>query len=269
VSPVPLPEVVEEQRFGGKAAQLGAAHRAGLPVPWGVALAVELVDAAAGGDAEAAARCQSAYGLAGGDAVAVRSSAVGEDSAEHSFAGQHLTRLNVAAPDALLDAVRAVWRSGREAGALAYRAHLGIAGAPRVAVVVQTMIAAECAGVLFTRNPLDGSDERVIEAAWGLGETVVGGLVEPDRYRLERGGQLREQVIGDKDVRITALPNGDTAEEAVEPRLRRAPCLDERRLRLLDALASRCEAHFPGAHDIEWAFAFGQRFLLQRRAITR
>jgi pyruvate,water dikinase len=265
---VPLVHALEESRFGGKAVQLGSALRAGLPVPDGVALPVELVDAVASGVEAALERCRHAFAMVRGHAVAVRSSAVGEDAVHTSFAGQHLTRLNVTEA-ALLEAVTDVWRSGRSESALAYRARLGVQGAPRVAVVVQEMVEPECAGVLFTRNPLDGSDERVIEAAWGLGEVVVAGLVEPDRFRLARGGTVREAVVGYKDVRMHMLPGGDTEEVPVDAHLRSEPCLADHQLGMLDALASRCEALFPGAHDIEWAFSGGRLYLLQRRSITR
>jgi pyruvate, water dikinase len=268
VSPLPLADVCEEARFGGKAAQLGAALRAGLPVPPGVGVPVDVVAAVAAGDEVAATCCRAACAALASPAVAVRSSAVGEDSARASFAGQHLTRLNVTG-DVLAAAITDVWRSGRSESALAYRRRLGLDGVPRVGVVIQVMIDAECAGVLFTRNPIDGRDERVIEAAWGLGETVVGGLVEPDRYRLARGGAVLETVIGYKDVQIRFRSGGDTRACAVEPDRRHVPCLDEVRLRMLDALATRCEACFDGAHDIEWAFAGGRLFLLQRRAVTR
>jgi pyruvate,water dikinase len=265
---IPLVDALDESRFGGKAVQLGSALRAGLPVPEGVALPVELVDAVAAGSEEAAQGCLSAFDMVRGEAVAVRSSAVGEDAAHTSFAGQHLTRLNVTEA-AILEAVTDVWRSGRSESALAYRARLGVEGAPRVAVVVQEMVAPECAGVLFTRNPVDGSDERVIEAAWGLGEVVVAGLVEPDRFHLARGGAVKEAVVGYKDVRMRMLPGGDTEEVPVDAHLRSAPCLADPQLEMLEALASRCEALFPGAHDIEWAFSGGRLYLLQRRSITR
>ena len=265
---LPLREVHEEAHFGGKAVQLGVALRAGLPVPDGVGLPVELVDQVAAGQAEAVEQCMRVIADVGAVRAAVRSSAVGEDAASTSFAGQHLTRLNVT-EDALVEAIIDVWRSGRSDAALAYRTRLGIPGAPRVAVVIQEMVDPVCAGVLFTRNPLDGSDERVIEAAWGLGEAVVGGLVEPDRYRVARGGAVKEAVAGYKDVYIRMLPDGDTEEAPVESHLVEEHCLDDAQLRMLDALASRCEALFEGAHDIEWAFSSGRLYLLQRRSVTR
>jgi pyruvate, water dikinase len=268
VSPLPLADVREEARFGGKAVQLGAAIRAGLPVPPGVAVPVELVEAVAAGEDGAAAHCRDAFAALAAPAVAVRSSAVGEDSRRASFAGQHLTRLNVTG-QMLAAAITDVCRSGGSEAALAYRRRLGVDGLPRVGVVIQAMIDAECAGVLFTRNPVNGRDERVIEAAWGLGEAVVAGLVEPDRYRVARGGAVLDSVVGDKDMQIRLRSGGDTDEREVEPHRRHAPCLDESRLRMLDTLAARCEASFDGAHDIEWAFAGGRLFLLQRRAVTR
>ncbi len=267
--PVPLIEVEDEARFGGKAVQLGSALRAGLPVPSGVALEVDLVDGMARGEARAIESGRRALAMVGAAEVAVRSSAVGEDSAAASFAGQHLTRLNVRREEDLVEAVMAVWASGRTASALAYRERLGIEGPPRVAVVVQALVAPDCAGVLFTRNPVSGADERLIEATWGLGEAVVAGLVEPDRVRMRRGGTVVEHAVGDKDVAILPAPGSGTLEVPVEPSRRRVPCLDDRRLARLEELASRCESLFAGAHDLEWAFEGERLVLLQRRAVTR
>ena len=148
---------------------------------------------------------------------------------------------------------------------------LGVAGDPRVAIVVQFMIDAECAGVMFTRDPVTGADERVIEAAWGLGESVVGGLVDPDRYRVRRGGEVVETIVGDKHIAVRTTPAGETMEEPVDEVRRRTACLGLERLRALDALASSCERAFPGsaAHDIEWAFENERLYLQQRRAVTR
>jgi pyruvate, water dikinase len=265
----PLERVTDEARFGGKAVQLASALRLGLPVPDGIAF-----------DVEAAARVVSS-GRAGRDAcaqvfealaarrLAARSSAVGEDSAQASFAGVHLTRLNVVTPEDLLEALPAIVASGSSASARAYRARLGIDGPCRVAVVVQPMIEPDCAGVMFTQNPVDRSDERVIEASFGLGEAVVSGLVEPDRYRMRRGGEVVDASIGDKDFLIRARAEGGTEEVPVEVGRRRMPCLDANQLAALEDLAARCEASFSGAHDIEWAFAKGTLVLLQRRGVTR
>jgi hypothetical protein len=133
--------------------------------------------------------------------LVARSSAVGEDSEQASFAGQHLTRLNLRSEPELVDAVSAIWDSSRSPSALAYRERLGLPREPRIAVVVQELVDADSAGVLFSRNPLDGSDELVIEAARGLGESVVAGLVTPDRVRLRRDGAV---VLG-ADWRIRSM----------------------------------------------------------------
>ena len=266
---VALIDARDERRFGGKAVSLGEALRRGFTVPAGWALGVELVDAAAGSVGVAEARIEDVFRALGEGAYAVRSSAVGEDSASASFAGQHLTELNVTSAEAMIDAVRAVWRSGRSDAALAYRRRLGIPGAPQVAVVVQRMVQPECAGVLFTKNPVTGADERVIEVTWGLGEAVVAGLVTPDRLRLERGGGVIEHRVGDKDVEIVGTAGGGTVEREVDPARAAAPCLDDGAIAALEALAARCEACFDGPSDVEFAFERGHLQLLQRRAVTR
>jgi pyruvate,water dikinase len=265
---VALPEAVQAAEFGGKAAQLGQALRAGLPVPAGVGLSASFVDRIISGEPAARAELARAFDVLGAP-VAVRSSAIGEDSASASFAGQHATLLNVRTLDALLDAVVAVHGSAHTASALLYRQRLGLPAEPRMAIVIQSLILAECAGVLFTRHPTTGADERVIEAAWGLGESVVAGLVTPDSYRLARGGELLACQAGDKDLAIVWSETGGTRELPVEPARAAQLCLDARQLAALDRLASACERAFGGAQDLEWAFAKGELYLLQRRAITR
>jgi pyruvate,water dikinase len=263
-----LHEALHESEFGGKAAQLGHARRRGLPVPEGWALSTGFVERVVEGHPEAGGRLVEAF-AALGRPVAVRSSAVGEDSASASFAGQHATVLNVRSGEDLLDAVRRVHASARTEAALAYRRRLGIAAAPRMGIVVQELVHASSSGVLFTRHPTTGADERVIEAVWGLGEAAVAGLVTPDLYRIARDGRVIERSPGDKDRAIVASDDGGTREVEVEPRRARAPCLDDAELAALGALAAACEEAFGGAQDLEWAFARGRLFLLQRRAITR
>jgi pyruvate, water dikinase len=265
---VPLAEAHDESQFGGKAVQLGAACRAGLPVPPGVALSAGLVETLVAGDPAAAAAFESGLRALDGP-LAVRSSAVGEDAAAASFAGQHTTRLNVRRPVQLADAVHAVWQSGRSAGALAYRRKLGLDDAPRMGVVVQQLVEPDVAGVLFTRNPVTGADERLIEAAWGLGEAVVQGLVIPDRYRVSRAGGVLERTAGHKPLAIRARADGSTATEPVAPDLVEALCLGDADLKALHRLARRCEESFEGPSDVEWALAAGSFHLLQRRRITR
>jgi len=258
---------VDAARFGGKAAQLATAVRAGLPVPPGVALSVDVVDALAVGDPAATWRLEAAWPSLR-PPLAVRSSAVGEDSERASFAGQHLTCLNVRSATEAAAAVAEIWRSAHNPAALAYRQRLGLAPTPRVAVVVQELVEADCAGVLFTRNPVTGADEMVAEAAWGLGEAVVAGLVTPDRFRIARDGTVIERVAGDKDIAVAMAPEGGTRQVPVASHRVRALCLDDLALAALVRLASQCECVFPGARDVEWAFAGEKLYLLQCRGVT-
>ena len=205
----PLEESLDAELYGGKAAQLAIAVGAGLPVPSGVALSVELVESIAADAPAAIAELVGTWPLPPAP-LAVRSSAVGEDSEEASFAGQHLTCLNVRSAADGVAAVAAIWRSAHSDSALAYRRRLNLTDSPRIAVVVQQLVDADCAGVLFTRNPLDGADELVVEAAWGLGEAVVAGLVTPDRFRVARDGTVLERVAGTKDLAVSLAPHGGT-----------------------------------------------------------
>ena len=266
--PINLIEAVDEATCGGKAVQLGAAIRAGLPVPPGFVLTAPLVNAIATEDAAATDLAVQAFTQLEG-AVAVRSSAVGEDSSQASFAGQHLTCLNIRSQAGLVEAVKQVWQSGQSAAAKGYRQRLGITQAPEVAVVVQKFIPARQSGVLFTRNPINGKDERVIEASWGLGEAIVSGLVTPDRYRLQRQGQVLEQIPGVKDIAVQPIAEGQTQEVPVEPHQVRALCLEEWHLEQLNNLATQCEQHFQPPLDIEWCFEGPTLYLLQCRAVTR
>jgi pyruvate, water dikinase len=264
---VALADAHDEQVFGGKAVQLGKAIRAGLPVPPGIALSYSLVEDLANGDDAGATALDEIWGKLRRP-FAARSSAIGEDSEAASFAGQHLTRLNILSPTELVDAVRAIWASGRSPAALSYRERLGLHGEPRIGVVVQELVNSRCSGVLFSRNPLDGSDEIVIEASWGLGEAVVAGLVTPDRFRLSREGTVLERTGGVKDVAVRIAAKGGTREAAVPEARRWVLCLDDSRLGELHALSLRCEEVFGGDNDLEWAIAGGKTYLLQRRPVT-
>ena len=262
---LPLADVTDPMAFGGKAAALGSAIRAGLPVPDGVALSVDTVGAVVRADPDDVPALHRV--CAAGGPRAVRSSAVGEDSAGASFAGAHCTVLGVCDPEAVVAAVRRVHASADAPQARAYRAQLGL-GPARMGVVVQELVPADVAGVLFTRNPVTGAAERVIEASWGLGEAVVAGLVVPDRYRLDVRGRVLERVTGEKDVAVRAGPGG-AREIAVDDAEVHAPCLDDAQLAELHALAEACDAVYgTGDHDIEFAFHAGAVFLLQRRPIT-
>jgi pyruvate, water dikinase len=263
---VTLTAARDERVYGGKAVSLGAALRASLPVPPGIALSAAFVDHIS---RDGAATLETPLLAPLRDSrMAVRSSAVGEDSEGASFAGQHATILNVAA-DGLVDAIRAVWRSARSDAALAYRRRHGLVGEPVMGVVVQVLVEPVAAGVLFTRDPVTGANERLIEAAWGLGEAVVSGLIIPDRYRLDPRGGIIEIEPGVKDVKIWYDGGHGTMEVPVPPAHHRALCLGAEDLARLHALADRCCATWGPDLDLEFALGVdGTIYLLQSRPIT-
>jgi phosphoenolpyruvate synthase/pyruvate phosphate dikinase len=265
---VPLVKARDDAIFGSKAVGLGEAARAGLPLPPGVALSGAIVEAVASGDERAVERVTKAVRPLDVP-LAVRSSAVDEDGSEASFAGQHLTLLNVPSAEELGAALREIWWSANSDSAITYRQRVGLFTRPSVAVVVQTLLDPDVAGVMFTQNPVTGADERVIEASWGLGESVVQGSVIPDNFRVDRSGEVIECTPGVKKVAIRTLPEGGTAEEDVSPELVEQRCLDDAEVAQLNRLAGQCEDVYGHARDIEWAFAGGALYLLQCRAITR
>ena len=265
---VPLIEAEDELEFGGKAASLASALKFGLPVPPGFALSHGGVDDVLAETPEALAALEAVFSKMR-PPVAARSSAVGEDSIVASFAGQHASVLNVASFPQLIDAIAEVVSSGQTHSAKAYREKMGMDATSQMAIVLQELLNPESAGVLFTRNPMTGADERVIEAAWGLGEVVVSGLVIPDYYRLARNGSVLERRIGDKDIALQVLPEGGTEEIAIGPEKAIACVLSEASLQKLLELATLCESIYGDGLDIEWCLAQGNLHLLQCRSITR
>ncbi len=265
---VSLSDAHDESRFGAKATGLGAAQRTGLKIPPGIALSGSIVDAVAAGDESAIEQLTAAARPLVGP-LAVRSSAADEDGADASFAGQHLTLLNVPSVDDLHAAVREIWWSANSDSAITYRQRVGLFTRPSVGVVVQSLLDPDVAGVLFTQNPINKADERIIEASWGLGEVVVAGRVIPDTFRMDRDGTVRERTPGVKKIAIRAASDGGTVEEVVAQDLVEKLCLDDDQLEQLSLLAEKCEQVFGAARDIEWAFAGGTLYLLQCRAVTR
>ncbi|MFF1382540.1 PEP/pyruvate-binding domain-containing protein [Arthrobacter sp. NPDC058288] len=203
-------------------------------------------------------------------AVAVRSSATAEDLASASFAGQQDTYLNVCGTDVLMDAVINCWGSLWTSRAMAYRAREGIGpDQVRLAVVVQHMVAADAAGVMFTANPATGRrDQIVVAAAWGLGESVVSGAVSTDDIVVEAAtGKVVFRRTADKAV-MTAYADRGTREEPVPASLRHQPVLDDAAAATLAGYGTRIARHFGSPQDIEWARAGGEFFILQSRPIT-
>ena len=247
---------------------LGQALRDGLPVPPGVALAGAVVDAVAGRDEDAIRRVAESVAALHGP-LAVRSSAVDEDGAEASFAGQHLTLLNVRGADELTAAISEVWWSANSDSAITYRQRVGLFTRPSVGVVIQALVEPETAGVMFTQNPVTGADERVIEASLGLGEAVVAGRVIPDHYRVGRAGEILERTRGTQGhCRSLAPRRRHTSRSGSRPSWSKRSASTTSQLAELNGLAARCEQVYGPARDIEWAISAGKLYLLQCRAVT-
>ena len=211
----------------------------------------------------------------GGDAaVAVRSSATAEDLPFASFAGQQDSFLNVVGLESLLLSVRKCWASLWTERAVTYRTSNRIDhAAVTLAVVVQEMVDAKAAGVLFTANPVTGKrNQAVIDASPGLGEAVVSGAVNPDHFVVDSlAGRILEQTLGDKRLVIRPLPGGGT--ERIESGQTgdgsATPCLEEGQTMALADLGRLVEAHFSAPQDIEWAIDHdGKVWLTQARPIT-
>jgi pyruvate, water dikinase len=284
----------DEAGFGGKSASLGELIAGEIPVPPGFALSsdayrriLEEADLAPDAASEAILSALgerpvpdpvreevvAAYEALGDDApVAVRSSAIGEDSAEATFAGQQETYLWVRGADAVCEAVRDCWASLHGERATSYRERLGPVGeAPAMGVAVQVMVDAEVSGVMFTCNPVSGDPSTIaVNASWGLGLAVVGGEVTPDEYRLSKvTGEQLQRTISSKDVQYVAGESGGAVRVDVPDDRREVPCLDDPQLEALVELGRRVERHFGTHQDVEWAIARdGELLLLQSRPVT-
>ena len=260
---------------GGKGANLGELIRAALSVPDGFVLTTDayasvispldlkIAERAAGGEAasirtevaeaimpaEIRAEIANAYADLGAGPVAVGSSATAEDLPGAAFAGQHDTYLNVVGEAAVIDAVRRCWASLWTDRAIAYRSRIGIDPADvKIAVVVQRMINADVAGVIFTADPITGDRKTImIEASGGLGEAVVAGMITPDHYVLDDQGRIRSFQPGDPG-HSKRLPDPVVAEVA--------------------QLGLAVAMHFGRPQDIEWAYAEAMVWLLQARPMT-
>ncbi|MCH8950027.1 MAG: PEP/pyruvate-binding domain-containing protein, partial [Chloroflexi bacterium] len=288
---------------GGKGAGLARLVRFGVPVPPGFVLTAaafreylrangieeDLGSIAAGAWPDGMrSQIEAAYEAlraSSGDAVAVRSSATVEDSSGASFAGQHATVLNVQTFDDVLDAVLVCWASLYRADALAYRRAQSFRGRaksfggraqeveddrPAMAVVVQTLVPAEASGVLFTLDPVSGDRDAVlIDAAFGLGESVVSGAVTPDHFVVAKAdGAIRHRQIASKRMQIVADEGGGVrTEEVSDGRASEASLTDEQVIELA-RLAIRIEEQAGAPQDIEWSVAGGQFYILQARPVT-
>src|SRR4051812_17098713 len=256
---------------GGKAASLSAlAARYDVPPGFVVALPGAALDRAARGAVVDAYRALAERCGVEDPPVAVRSSAIDEDGAAASFAGQHDTFLNVSGADQVWWAIARCVASFAGERALAYRRRAGLPPAPeRAAVLVQQLVHADAAGVVFSANPLTGArDEVVVNAAWGLGESVVAGTVTPDAIVVGRDDlAVRAHTVGDKRRMTVAVPRG-VREVAVPGRLARMPAISAAQAARAAALAVALERETGRPVDLEVAWAGPDIFLLQCRPIT-
>jgi len=262
---------------GAKAANLSLLAR-DFPVPAGFCLTAEAYrrgSAAGGLDDDTRSALERAYAeLAaddpGGGYVAVRSSALDEDGASASFAGQHDTVLNVRGIEAVVAAVEASWASLEHDAALAYRRTHGLEHTERaLAVVVQRMVWADAAGVAFSVDPLSGADIVVISAAWGLGESVVAGTSTTHTWRVDPRTPQSAQHSASAQERMV-IPNDTGVVEVAVPRLLRdRPPLDEAQVAQVVTLVGALEQRFGWPVDIEFAWRDDALSLLQCRPVTR
>jgi len=295
---------------GGKGANLGEMTRAGLPVPPGFVVTTDAflstLDACGirielqrmfaespGNDstalADASARMcalisgvkipsdvreaiTKAYAKLGSGAVAVRSSATSEDTGSTSFAGMHETFTNINGVDTLIQRVVACWASAYGQRVISYRKSQAMTEEPTLAVVVQTMLDSQRSGVMFTADPATNDiNSIVIEAAFGLGEVVVGGQVEVDTYEVTKTSprlRLRQIRVGNKAFKIVrSADGGEQRVQLNEDEAAQRVLTDDEVLQLAN-FALRVEKHYGEPQDMEWAFANDQFYLVQTRPIT-
>jgi pyruvate,water dikinase len=201
----------------------------------------------------------------------VRSSALGEDGAAASFAGMYDTYTNVVGDDALLERLVDCWVALFGERVIAYRATCAPEGEPAIAVVVQQLVDADSAGVMFTADPATGDTDRVvIEAAYGLGEVVMGGELEPDLYVVaKQWPRLLHMRIGNKTHRAVASADGTVVRVDVPSADIRRQAVSDTEIIALAQLAAEVERTCGGIpQDIEWAIAGGWTYVLQARPIT-
>lgn len=208
----------------------------------------------------------------GHEPVAVRSSGTAEDLDDASFAGQQETFLFVIGDGDVVKFIKECWASLYNDRAIFYRREKNFdERSISIAVVVQRMVSAQKAGVMFTSNPITNDYNTVVlEAAWGLGEAIVSGIVTPDNLWIDkRTGEVTTEYISEKETMVVRLSErGGTKEEPVPEELREAPVLSEEERNQLVDLARRIEDFYNKPEDIEWAIVDGQVFLLQSRPIT-
>ncbi len=202
--------------------------------------------------------------------VAVRSSAVDEDGVTASFAGQYDTYLNIVGVEAVAKAIVQCWASARTIRALEYRRGHGLSGeGVGLAVLIQQLVQADISAVVFSANPVTGSHDHIlINASWGLGESIVNGAVTPDAYVVRKADlAIVERQIAQKR-RLTVLAREGTQEAPVPRQLQQAPAATDDQVREMARLSMALERAMGWAVDIECAYRDRELYILQCRPIT-
>ncbi len=268
---------LESMRVGGVADELNAAHREAMRAALDpsrfdqMCAAMKALVLKAGMAEEVRDRILAAYRAMGPDCfVAVRSSATGEDGADASFAGMNETFTNVRGEADLIEAVQNCWASLFGPRVVSYRASRGFTADPAMAVVVQLMIASERSGVAFTADPTtDATDRVVIEGAFGQGEVVVSGSVEPDTYVVAKGsGEILSRRMGYKSFKIVRGDDGKDLRVDLDDAQAQTQVLSDDEMRAIAEIAVRSERHAGCPQDTEWAIADGKTYIVQTRPIT-
>ncbi|PIN77636.1 phosphoenolpyruvate synthase [Candidatus Woesearchaeota archaeon CG10_big_fil_rev_8_21_14_0_10_34_12] len=201
--------------------------------------------------------------------VAVRSSATAEDSSEASFAGQHETFLNVKGKSKLIDAVKGCFASLFTARSVYYRIKKGYKHENvLLAVVVQRMINSDKSGVLFSRDPITGKDEVVVESVFGLGEGIVSGAILPDHYVVSRNLDIKDEKINEKKIAVVRMSDGSTKKANLSPTKSSQEVLRKNEVKKLANYAIQLEEHYGKPQDIEFAIESNEIYIVQTRPIT-
>jgi pyruvate,water dikinase len=262
---------------GGKAATLARLYRQlpgmippGVAVPAGAASLLLEEDPSTSGSAYVKYLMDALENLSDSPhrTYAIRSSAMHEDAQGGSFAGQYSSSLGCRTVDDILQGIRKTIASGASSGVLAYGQRTGIPTSDLPSVLIQEMIIADRSGVAFTRNPVTGEREVVINASYGLGDAVVDGSITPDEIVCSDDGKVIESRIGRKQV-MSLLTSGGITRIRVPTDLTNALSLSDDQVRAVAGAALRCEAILGYPVDTEWAITGQGIFVVQARPITR
>lgn len=254
---------------GGKGASLGEMTKAQIPVPPGFVILTNAFTEFINSEIPVEVREEilAAFDKLGSERVAVRSSAVAEDSTNSSWAGQLESYLNVTR-DQLIEKIRDCWNSIKSERALEYAGETGVSGDDlKVAVVIQKMVDSEASGIMFTKNPISGdANEMMIDAGFGLGELIVQGIVTPDNYLIIKDTLEISSI--DRGFQETMLVYKNGVNQEIDTPNTDEPALSENQILELAKLGIIVEKYFGFPCDIEWAYEDGKFYIVQSRPIT-